>query len=70
VAPHPSLGMFVRENLEAAHLHGARPELIGILEKALDPGRIRVVRALRAVVPRRVRNWHYRVVHRNFAGHR
>lgn len=67
VAAHASLDMFVRDNLEAARLYGARPELIESLEKALDPGRIRVFRMLRAVVPQRLRNWHYRVVHRNSA---
>jgi hypothetical protein len=68
VAPHASLDMFIRENLEAARLHGARPQLIESLEKALAPGRIRVVRTLRAVVPRRVRHWHYRIVHGKPAG--
>jgi len=64
VAAHPSLEMFIQQNLQAARENEASPELIRSLEKSLHPGRTRLFRTLHNTVPHIINDWSYRVFRR------
>jgi hypothetical protein len=68
VAAHPSLEVFIEENLELARARNASPELIKSLEKSLRPWRTRVFRTLHNRVPRMFNDWTYRIFQHRHRG--
>lgn len=59
IPPDPALDFFVQENLDAARLNSADPNLVKTLEQILEPARSARYRRLYKVLPLRIRHWYY-----------
>lgn len=55
----PALDFFVQENLDAARLNSADPNLVKALEQILEPARSARYRRLYKLLPLRIRHWYY-----------